>query len=327
MKLTIFQERLPLPVEGYGGTERVSQAHFIGQCELNIHEVTLVCRSESTISHPNGNVIKLDEEILQDLRKGKRKVKDYIPDGDIILVQFPESTDPMDLTDTNYTRVSVCNGDVGEASGSKYQVFVSQGQKAAHEMMRSDYSENKFVVHNGILPNDFELVKKRKEIVWFSSLDGRKGHHLIPYISETVGDIKVAGSHGQFHHPNVYWYGELKTEKEKSEFLSDAEVYIHTAQTPHFNEPFGLTLVEAQFCGVPVVCLNSGGVSEVVFDTDYVFTNVNDLIKCLQDKPYLKHEPQAIRRWSISKFNHTALAERYNKIFYEVLMNENKHNI
>lgn len=66
MKLTIFQERLPLPVEGYGGTERVSQAHFIGQCELNIHEVTLVCRSESTISHPNGNVIKLDEEILQD---------------------------------------------------------------------------------------------------------------------------------------------------------------------------------------------------------------------------------------------------------------------
>ena len=106
---------MPLPpAEGYGGGKGISEAHFIGQCELNIHEVTLVCRSESTISHPNGNVIKLDEDILQDLRKGKRKVKDYIPDGDIILVQFPESTDPMDLSDTSYTRVSVCNGDVGE---------------------------------------------------------------------------------------------------------------------------------------------------------------------------------------------------------------------
>jgi len=40
MKLTIFQERLPLPVQGYGGTERVSQSHFIGQCELNRHDVT-----------------------------------------------------------------------------------------------------------------------------------------------------------------------------------------------------------------------------------------------------------------------------------------------
>ena len=32
MKLTIFQERLPLPVQGYGGTERVSQSNFISQC-------------------------------------------------------------------------------------------------------------------------------------------------------------------------------------------------------------------------------------------------------------------------------------------------------
>ena len=95
-------------------------------------------------------------------------------------------------------------------------------------------SENKFVVHNGILPNDFDLVKERKEIVWFSSLDGRKGHHLIPYISETVGDIKVAGSHGQFQHPNVYWCGELKTEKKRVNFYL-MQKFIFTPHKHHIS--------------------------------------------------------------------------------------------
>ena len=35
MKLTIFQERLSLPVIGYVGTERVSQSHFIDPPELS----------------------------------------------------------------------------------------------------------------------------------------------------------------------------------------------------------------------------------------------------------------------------------------------------
>ena len=322
MKLTIFQERLPLPVQGYGGTERVSQSHFISQCELGKHIVTLVCRTESTISHPNGKVIKLKESILQDLRKGKRKVKDYIPDGDIMLVQFPEATDPMDLDGTNYKRVSVCNGDVGEKTGSEHQVFLTQGHKATHETFRSgDYSENKYVINNGIVPYDFELRKGGNKIVWMGSLDGRKSPELVQQIADELGwFIKAAGSHGTFKHPRVEWCGELQTEKDKSAFFSDAEVYIHTAYSPNFNEPFGLSIVEAQFCGVPVVGLQSGGVSEVVYDSSYIFNNVKDMIDCLRKKPYLKHKPEDIRDWAIEKFSHTTMAENYNKLFEDVII-------
>lgn len=337
MKLTIFQERLPLPVVGYGGTERVSQSHFIGQCELNEHDVTLVCRKESTISHENGKVIYLDEEILQDLRKGRKQVKDYIPDGDIILVQFPESTDPMILDGTNYKRVSVCNGDVGEETGSKYQVFLTRGHKAVHETFRSsDYSENKYVINNGLVYYDFELVKSRDKICWMSSLDGRKSPEVFIYIIESflhheqgTGEkellidnksiFKAAGSHGVLNSKYIDWHGELQTEKDKSKFFSDAEVYVHTAQSPKFNEPFGLSMIEAQFCGVPVVGLQSGGISEVVYDTSLIFEHPHELVKCLQEKKYLIHKPEDIRRWTIDKFSHTKMVENYNKLFKEVL--------
>ena len=342
MKLTIFQERLPLPVKGYGGTERVSQAHFIGQCELNIHEVTLVCRSESTISHPNGNVIKLDEDILQDLRKGRRKAIDYIPDGDIIIMNFPEVTDPMNLSDTNYKRVSVCQGDIGEATGSEHQVFLTHGHKATHEMFRpQDHSENKYVVHGGLLYEDFELQKSRDKVCWLSSLEGRKSPHIFTnLVTQSLHDeqsssdppkllripkkyyFKAAGSHGVMNHPYIEWMGEIQTEKEKSDFYSEAEVYVHTAYSPNFNEPFGLSMTEAQFCGVPVIGLQTGGITEVVYDPELIFDNFDDLMQCLRDKPYLRHRPEDIRQWTIEKFSHIAVAERYNQIF-DIVLNGN----
>ena len=342
MKLTIFQERLPLPVMGYGGTERVSQSHFIGQCELNEHEVTLVCRTESTISHPNGKVIKLDEDILQDLRKGRKKVKDYIPDGDIILVQFPESTDPMDLSETNYKRVSVCNGDIGEQTGSKHQVFLTHGHKATHETFRSeDYSENKYVINNGLVYDDFELQKTREKVCWMSSVENRKSPEVfVNLVIQSLADeqsspepkkllllpkkyyFKAAGSHGTMNHEYINWLGELKTEKDKSDFFSDAEVYVHTAFSPNFNEPFGLSIIEAQFCGVPVIGLQSGGITEVVYDSELIFDNFNDLMQCLRDKKYLRHRPEDIRQWTIDKFSNTKMVENYNILFNRVL-NEN----
>lgn len=342
MKLTIFQERLPLPVSGYGGTERVSQSHFIGQCELNKHDVTLVCRTESTISHPNGKVVKLDENILQDLRKGRKKIKDYIPDGDIILVQFPESTDRMDLTETNYKRVSVCNGDIGEPTGSKYQVFLTHGHKAAHETFRSqDYSENKFVINNGLVFKDFELQNSRDKICWMSSVEARKSPEIfVNLVSQSLHDeqsssdpkrlleipkkyyFKAAGSHGVINHPYIEWHGEMLTEKDKSNFFSDAEVYVHTANSPNFNEPFGLSIIEAQFCGVPVVGLQSGGISEVVYDSSLIFQNFDDLMQSIRDKKYLLHRPEDIRQWTIDKFSHTKMVQNYNELF-ERVMNEN----
>ena len=111
----------------------------------------------------------------------------------------------------------------------------------------------------------------------------------------------------------------MQTEKDKSAFFSDAEVYIHTAYSPNFNEPFGLSIVEAQFCGVPVVGLQSGGVSEVVYDSSYIFNDVKNMIECLRKKPYLKHKPEDIRDRAIEKFSHTTIAENYNKLFENVL--------
>jgi glycosyltransferase involved in cell wall biosynthesis len=201
-----------------------------------------------------------------------------------------------------------------------------------------DYSENKYVVHSGLVYEDFELQKSREVVSWLSSLEDRKSPHIyvnlvIHSLRQEAGSsvprklfrvpkkyyFKAAGSHGVMNHEYIDWKGEIQTEKEKSVFYSDAEVYVHTAYSPNFNEPFGLSMTEAQFCGVPVIGLQTGGITEVVYDPELIFDNFDDLFKCLRDKPYLRHRPEDIRQWTIDKFSHTAVAERYNEVFDRVL--------
>lgn len=58
--------------------------------------------------------------------------------------------------------------------------------------------------------------------------------------------------------PSVTFWG---TQKNVSEFLSEADIFIHL---PEWEEGFGITIVEAMAAGLLVICRNTGAISEVV---------------------------------------------------------------
>jgi glycosyltransferase involved in cell wall biosynthesis len=80
-------------------------------------------------------------------------------------------------------------------------------------------------------------------------------------------------------HPLVEFIGEITT-SEKDEFLGNAYCLLFPIAWP---EPFGLVMIEALACGVPVVAYRNGSVPEVIEDglSGFIVDNIDDAIEAV----------------------------------------------
>ena len=326
MKLVIIENHQPLPVKVYGGIERISLFHFMGQCALREIDVVLVCLEGSTVSDPYGEVKTITPNEMKLLISGKLPLKEIVSDCDILLTNNSEEMFPVDLGGTKTTRVCICHGDFGEKTNNKYQFFLTKGQMESHKARKPDFEDkhkNVFLVANGIDPSWYRIDQGPKnEIVWFSALDWRKSPKLVGVIAWALNrTITTAGTGNvsEFQSDRVNHLGPITSEEDKCKFFGRAEVYLHTAHHSIFNDPCPTTLLEAQMCGVPVVGFKSGGVEEIVYDKTLIFEKSEDLVQCLRNKDYLRHKPEDIRAWCIENHSHIAMARRYNEQFKKLL--------
>lgn len=339
MKIAIIENHQPLPAKVYGGIERITLFHFAAQCILKEIDITLICLAGSTVdeyANGHGKIKMLSPDEMKALISGKLPFRSVvgtpdIPDiPDILLTNNSEEMFPIDLTGTKTIRACICHGDRLEKTNNKYQFFLTEGQLNAHKRHKPDFDEkhkNLFLVANGIDPSWYAIDPPTKEnpkdeIVWLSAMDWRKSPKRVGIIAEAlrrvittagVGDVK------EFDTVRINHLGPIKGEEEKRKLFARAEVYLHTAHDPIFNDPCPTTLLEAQMCGVPVVGFKSGGVEEIVYDKSLIFDKVEDLIECLRRKEYLKHKPEDIRKWCIENHSHIAMAKRYNVQFKKLL--------
>jgi glycosyltransferase involved in cell wall biosynthesis len=102
------------------------------------------------------------------------------------------------------------------------------------------------------------------------------------------------------------------------EFFQKAAVYV-LPNNPGWEEPFGLTVIEAQACGCPVVVTKSGALPELVDEGKTGF-----VAKYLQDLPeIMKFDFSRIKpedcRSQAEKFSRESMAKQYIKLYEELL--------
>jgi glycosyltransferase involved in cell wall biosynthesis len=80
--------------------------------------------------------------------------------------------------------------------------------------------------------------------------------------------------------PLVEFIGEIN-EAQKSEFLGEASALLFPIDWP---EPFGLVMIEALACGVPVIAFRGGSVTEVIDEgsTGFVVDSVEEAVDAVQ---------------------------------------------
>ncbi len=115
--------------------------------------------------------------------------------------------------------------------------------------------------------------------------------------------------------------------------------YIEQAQLPRYyqkakavltpvqwEEPFGLTTVEAMACGTPVISLRRGAAPEIIEDgvTGYVVDSIADM--CTAVKKVHKLDRRACRDHVKTKFSVNQMVDGYEKVYRDVLRNRHKIN-
>ena len=114
---------------------------------------------------------------------------------------------------------------------------------------------------------------------------------------------------------NIVYVGNIPYE-ETHKLYSESKVALLPIQ---WEEPFGLTFIEAMACGTPVITFGRGSAPEVIKDkkTGFIIKSVNEMAKAIKKVDQIdRHE---CRRWVENKFTIQKMVEGYEKVFLKIL--------
>lgn len=115
-------------------------------------------------------------------------------------------------------------------------------------------------------------------------------------------------------HPLVEWVG-LQDDAGKNHLLGGARALLLPIA---WDEPFGLTFIEALACGTPVISRPRGSLPELVRHGEhgFLFDDEEDLVLACHQVPELNRE--ACRRWAIERFSTGRMVDQYEQVFERI---------
>jgi glycosyltransferase involved in cell wall biosynthesis len=287
-----------LPVEGYGGTQRVVVWLARGLVELG-HRVTLLAPSGSRVS--GAELIPLDpREILQ---AGFDLTPLLPPSVEILHAHGPVRVPP------GHPHLFTLHGNLGpERVPPPNTIFLSADHARRHG--------GTAFVYNGVDPSEFVFRPDKADYdLFLGRLHTVKGYRWAIQGARRSGRrIVVAGGWRPSLSRKVRFIGSVEGDR-KAALLAGASCLWMPAL---WDEPFGLTLVEAMMSGTPVLGTRRGALPEVVS------TEVGALGDTLDELVALRSsiggcDPHACRRRAERWFSHTTMAEEYVRMYRHYL--------
>lgn len=277
-----------IPPKQYGGIEQVIHFLIKGLKEAghdpillapgdSIVDCELIPTVEKALSFPKTTAeLASHEQLVRKVNKNtERLLRGLLPRIDIIhshgfdltpFKNFPNVT-------TMHNKIEFEDIDYFLERKDLYYVSISHNQQAA-------LPDLKYVstVYNGEDPEPFPIVTDPEDYVCFlGRFDRDKNPHLAIQLAISLGikiklagklDYKAEGYFDQevkkhFDHPLVEYLGELGFD-DKVRLLSNAKCNLHPT---NFREPFGLTVLEAAYCGTPTLAIERGAMPELIEPT------------------------------------------------------------
>lgn len=289
-----------LPVRGYGGTQRMVVWLARGLAELG-HRVTLLAPAGSRL--PEAEVVPLQPA---DLRQPGFDLGRYLPESVEIL-----HTHARLMKEPAHPCVFTLHGNRADRTAPPNTIFVSADHARRHG--------GTAFVYNGIDPSDYVF---RSEKAGYDLFLGRlhrvKGYRwAIEGAKRSRKRLIVAGGWRPSLRRSLHFAG-LVAGSRKSDLLAGAECLWMPAL---WDEPFGLTLIEAMMSGTPVLGTRRGALPEVVSAEVGVLGDT--LQQLVELRPSLSQcDPHACRRRAERWFTHVHMAQEYTRMYRQYLLDQ-----
>ncbi|MEN6461076.1 MAG: glycosyltransferase family 4 protein [Syntrophomonas sp.] len=114
---------------------------------------------------------------------------------------------------------------------------------------------------------------------------------------------------------NIIYLGSVGP-SQRNQLLQGAYALLHPI---NFNEPFGLSVVEAMACGTPVIAFNRGSMGEVIKDgkTGFLVDSVDQAAEKLHAIPGLNRKN--CRCWVEERFSKERMVDDYIDVYMKIL--------
>ncbi len=179
-------------------------------------------------------------------------------------------------------------------------------------------------IHHGIRIGDFNCnPAPGSYLAYFGRIHREKG--LAPAIDtaeETGIPLRIAGIiqdelyfkreiEPRLDGDRVRYIGPVRAE-DRSSFLGGAMALLHLID---FNEPFGLSVVEAMACGTPVIAFDRGSMPEIISEgtTGYVVADVASAANAVRNISQL--DRRAVRAAAAERFSSDRMVDEYVAVY------------
>lgn len=341
MRVAIVAEPyVPIPPPQYGGTEQVIHHIIKGLLEMG-HEPILLASADSRVEcelipivdkalyfpRYKKDLAKHQKLVAQARRQTIKELKKLLPSIDVIhshgfdlskFKNFPNLTTLHNMISFEEINLLLKRKELLYAS-------ISQNQQATCPEL--NYVG---VVYNGEDPSEFPVKTEPSDYVCFlGRFDRAKSPHLAIQLAINMGiKIKLGGKidyEGEdyfeneikkyFDHPLVEYLGELNFEQ-KVELISQAKCNLHPT---NFREPFGLTVLEAAYCGTPTLAIARGSMPELI-EPGRTGILVEDMVEGRAHlEECFKMDREYIANRARSLFNYHSMTEQYLEAYEKVI--------
>jgi glycosyltransferase involved in cell wall biosynthesis len=204
--------------------------------------------------------------------------------------------DFLPLTYSGLIRTPVISTIHGFSSPSILPVYKKYNKRTSYVSIsnadRSPELDYIKTIYHGIDLSQFDFVEKPDDyLLFFGRIHHDKGAKEAIEIARSckkriilAGIIQDKEYYRQCIEPflnpeTVFYIGSVGPEMRRK-LLGNASALLHPI---HFNEPFGLSVIESMACGTPVIAFNKGSMPELIEDSrnGFLVSSVQQAVECV----------------------------------------------
>jgi glycosyltransferase involved in cell wall biosynthesis len=208
--------------------------------------------------------------------------KKYNESSFYVSISHSDRHPALEYLDTVYNGIDEQQFQFGEGQG-EYLLYFGRihPHKGAHEAIQVAIQSNHKLILCGLVQDETYFKEK-----------------VVPYLNDST----------------IIYRGNVGPE-ERNQLLGNALALLHPIS---FEEPFGLSVVEAMMCGTPVIAFNRGSMKELIIDTKtgFLLRTVEEAVAAVRDIKSISR--LACRVHALTNFSGQVMARHYLELYQKI---------